>query len=161
MRFSGRDWGGGIGVRVVGATVLLGGCLAARVPDAGVDAGRSCPRTLAPAELARARKALEAQGVGEHEVAIGDGGCFRLREQRSDDGPRVWELFELTGRGPRLRMRVKPDFGHEDYDLSARHLERFSEWVVSSEWTTYAELIELCRERADGGDLLCSGFAIH
>lgn len=141
--------------------LLLWGCPAARLSEVGVDAGRSCPRTLDPGELGRARKELEARGVGEHEVPVGDGRCFRLREQRSDDGPRVWELFELTARGPRLRMRAELGFRKQDPDLCAKHLERFSEWVVNSEWRTYAEQIEICQERPDAGDLQCYGFAIH
>ena len=149
------------GSLAIAAVVLLWGCPPSRVSDAGVDAGATCPRTLDPTDIARARKTLEAQGVGEHEVPLGDGRCFRLREKRNVDGPRVWDLFELTARGPRLRMHVEPGFRDQDYDLSAKHLERFSVWVVNSEWPTYAENIETCHERPDGGDLQCDGFAVH
>lgn len=124
------------------------------------DAGPACPDRISTAEIDAARKALEAYGIGEHEVAIGDGGCWRLAERRSINGPRAWDLYAVTPRGPRLRLHVEPGFRDVDPELAARHLESPTTWVLGNDWPEYAERIETCRER-DGGDLDCFGAAIH
>jgi hypothetical protein len=137
---------------LLGLLVLLG-CRSNSAFDARVCAAAT------GAEVARARQALASMGVGEHEVSLGDGHCWRLHERRSENGPRVWELFAVTPRGPRLRLHIELGFGATDADRGARHLEHPSEWVVGSEWTEYADTIRTCRDEPDGG-LRCAGSAV-
>lgn len=111
--------------------------------------------------MTTARKQLAAFGEGDHEVAVGDAGCWLLTEHRTANGPRVWELFEVTPRGRRLRLHVEPGYRDADPELAARHLERPGDWVVGSAWTEYAETIRTCRDEPDGGDVRCAGSAIH